>query len=372
MIDDEDLISFDDEPLDQLVLWQQQILPQWEAQRKTAKVRRHVLEGDVPTELICTYWRTALGSTAEDEAGFEAASNSATSLRERLEYDWDGSLRRSDPQLDDLAVIAADVPRTLPDRQRDGTLDAAALQAVLDAYVASARGGSSSQVDVSRSGGGSSSAESHDGYSQGMADVGAWLLRNGLSPRQGYGCLHALSRRRLIRSIMGLEQACWGAVCAVYEAHLGRHSPLLLSHLGSVGLQPFFFLPEWLVALWCRSLTDECCTLAWNLLMLDCDRFLLGSSLGVTLALGPLLMQCTDLPSCRDVLRDGPRGMSLESFRDAATQLLEPALLQPLAAWMELGPESYCNCSVSQPTSTRSVRRALETEPPRATAQAEL
>jgi hypothetical protein len=364
--DEEDLISFDDVPMDPLVKWVQQILPNWQAKRLTAKVRRDVLEGAVPPSVVGSLWCSALGSTSNDEAAFEASQAAATKLRERLEFDWDGALRRADPQLDDLAVISADVPRTSPEHQRDGSLDASTLQGVLDAYVASSRPSPDFIPEAS-----------HDGYSQGMADVAAWMLRNQLSPRQCYGCLHALSRQPLLRAVMGLDQACWGAVCAVFEAHLGRGAPALHAHLGALGLQPFFFLPEWLVALWCRSLRDECCTLAWNYFMVEGERFLIASALGVTLALGPLLMQCPDLPSCRDVLSNGPRGMSVSSFRDAATHLVEPALLQPLAPWMTLGPDSYGNASLgpngsggAPPTSTR--RKSAEAEPPRPRAQVEL
>lgn len=115
------------------------------------------------------------------------------------------SLRRSDPQLDDLAVITADIPRTLPELQRSGQLSAADLQGVLDAYVASCRAsGSNGGSGVGVGSGGSGGVSG--GYTQGMADVGAWLLRNGLRPSEAYSCLHALCRRPLLRSIMGLEQ----------------------------------------------------------------------------------------------------------------------------------------------------------------------
>lgn len=323
-----DLISFDEasSEADVLVLWQQQYLPCWSEWRHSAKIRRLVLEVRVPEAVHSSLWQTALGSSSSDEATYVASAAAATLLREKLEWDWDGSLRRSDPQLDDLAVISADIPRTLPELQRSGEFNAADLQSVLDAYVASCRS----------NGSGGTKGGSSGGYTQGMADVGAWLLRNGMKPSEAYGCLHALCRRPLLRSIMGLEQSCWNCLCAVYDSHLRAASPPLQAHLSELGLQPFFFLPEWLVALWARSLRDECARLAWNLLVLDGDRFVLGCALGVTLELGPLLMQCTDLPSARDVLRDGPRGMSLSSFQTAATHLVEPKLLGPLAPWLDM------------------------------------
>ena len=41
------------------------------------------------------------------------------------------------------------------------------------------------------------SADATGASSTSMADVAAWMLRNTLSPRQCYGCLHALSRQPL-------------------------------------------------------------------------------------------------------------------------------------------------------------------------------
>ena len=45
---------------------------------------------------------------------YEEAAKSASSLREKLEWDWDGSLRKSQPALNDLEVVKADVPLGQP------------------------------------------------------------------------------------------------------------------------------------------------------------------------------------------------------------------------------------------------------------------
>ena len=73
--------------------------------------------------------------------------------------------------------------------------------------------------------------------------------------------------------------------------------------------------------------------------LLDGDLFLLRSALGVALALGPQLRarDRSDLPGCRDVCRDGPRGLSAAAFRECVSSCeLEARLCRPLARWVEV------------------------------------
>lgn len=312
----------------------QRALGAWQSVRGTGEAKTLVLAG-VPPQLQAQLWHTALvDSGSEDEASFERAAAAASSLRERLDWDWDGSLRRAQPRLDELAVVSADVPRTLPDAQRGGALDAAQLQRLLDAFVASHMG---ADVAPAPSSGGGSSCRQGQGYTQGMADVAAWLLMHGMPPWQAFACLHSLVRRPLLRALMGLDQGCWDALSSVYMAHLRKAKPELAAHLEALGLAPFFFLPEWLVALWTRSLPKVAAELAWNMLLVEGDGFLVVQcALGVTMAIAPKLLLASDLANCRDVCRDAPRSLSVESFRRHALGcVLEPSLLRPLAPWVD-------------------------------------
>lgn len=303
-------------------------LPDWHAVCSTPEARRLILLG-VPRHLQARLWRVSFvdGGT-ETEASYAVAAAAAGVLRERLDWDWDGSLRRSQPRLDELAVVSADVPRTMPESQRRGSLDGAQLQCILDAFVASQAGADGAAAGSNGQG---------QGYTQGMADVAAWLLTFELPPWQSYACLHSLVRRPLLRAVMGLDQGCWDALGTVYLAHLKRGVPAVAQHLERVGLQPFFFLPEWLVALWTRSLPVDAAALAWNLLLVEGDVFfLLSCAVGVTRAIAPLLTQQDDLAACRDVCRDAPRQLSREAFQQAAlASVVEPALLRPLAPWVD-------------------------------------
>ena len=314
-----DLLSFSPEEE-----WEE-VLPRWQSVRTTPQAQRLILAG-VPKKLRAKLWFVALVQPgAEDEASFGRAVASARELRERLEWDWDGTLRKSQPQLDDLMVISADVPRTAPESQRRGTLDGTQLQAVLDAFVASQVGAAGS----SNNGG---------GYTQGMADVGAWLLMHRLPDWQSFAVLHALTRRPLLRAVMSLDQRCWDALSAVYTAMLKRASPDLAAHFDRIGMAPFFYLSEWLVALWTRSLPPEAAALAWNLLLVEGDGFFcLSCALGVSIAIAPVLLSCGDLAACRDLCRDAPKSLSVDAFRQAALTCreLDPAITRPLAPWID-------------------------------------
>ena len=91
------LISFDDRPSPEHK-WQQEILPNWISKRRSPKVRRQVLENRVPEGVVKALWKVALQCSSTDEEAFEASRAAAAALRDNLEWDWDGSLRRSNPQ----------------------------------------------------------------------------------------------------------------------------------------------------------------------------------------------------------------------------------------------------------------------------------
>ena len=62
--------------------------------------------------------------------------------------------------------------------------------------------------------------------------------------------------------------------CDVFERHLCSSLPKLAEHLTVLGLRPEFYLTEWLVPLWCRSLCPEASALTLNMLLLEGDSSL--------------------------------------------------------------------------------------------------
>ena len=76
----------------------QQLLAEWDTVRSSPRTRQLVLAG-VPRSVQAALFYTAFVLRGdEDEGSYEHAAVAAASLRERLQWDWDGSLRRSQPR----------------------------------------------------------------------------------------------------------------------------------------------------------------------------------------------------------------------------------------------------------------------------------
>mmetsp|Transcript_40038 Transcript_40038/g.105849 ORF Transcript_40038/g.105849 Transcript_40038/m.105849 type:complete len:353 (+) Transcript_40038:143-1201(+) len=326
-----DLIDLSDEIRPTLSIeeeWLTKILPAWKEMSGNARVR-HLVHLGVPHAVQGSLWWIAL-SPAEDETSFERAAAQSCRLREVLEFDWDGSRRKSEPLLEDLRTVSADVPRTFAEAQRLGTLDAEQLKRTLDAIVAGAG------LDATGKG---CSARAH-GYVQGIADVVAIFLMHGQPPWQAYGCLRALSSQPLLQPLLALDSALWEALGGVFAQHLGKNLPELAAHLDELGLVPSFYLPEWLVPLWCRTLCPEASALVLNLILIEGSLSLLRVALGVVSALSTHLLELDCLSDCRSLLSTGPRELSISTFRACVMSCaVEPRLCRPLEPWLEDSPD---------------------------------
>ena len=305
--------------------WRTVLLPHWQERCNEAETRFHVLAG-VPRAVQANLWWVSLvrHDLTSVEEWYRVAVDKAASWRARLASGRDGRPQARDPCMEDLLTIAADVPRTFIEQQQRGALDAAALTHVLDAVVAA------DHDDVA------AGNRPGCGYVQGMADVAAVLLLYEQAPCQAFGCLRSLSMRPLCRPILLLDMDLWSALGDVFERHLCSSLPKLAEHLTVLGLRPEFYLTEWLVPLWCRSLCPEASALTLNMLMLEGDLFLLRAALGVVSALEPGLLACDDLSDCRALCSSGPRALSISEYRACIMRVaLESHLLQPLAPWFE-------------------------------------
>jgi len=318
-----DLIDFSDDPvLNVEDEWRKRILPDWQNKQHDQRVH-HLVHLGVPSAVQGELWFTGL-SPSDDESSFERAADKANSLRRSMEWDWDGSRKKALPW-SELLIVTADVPRTWPDEQRTGELNAAALEQTLDALVASA-------VDGDGSG-------RRRGYVQGLADVAAVLLMHGQPPWQAFGCLRALSSRPLLQPLLALDAKLWEAIGHSFTLHLEHNLPQLSAHFDELGLLPSFYLPEWLVPLWCRSLAPEATVLVLNLILIEGDLSLLRAALAVVSALAPQLLVCDDLSDCRRLLASGCRTLSVSTFRACLLSCaVEPAHCTALAPWFIESP----------------------------------
>ena len=145
-----------------------------------------------------------------DESGLDAAAASAAHIRSQLVDDSSTesiSMREAKPEMcGDLDVILNDIPRTWLDWQietvgESGRFSAEDLRVILDAQVCAA------ESDLGAV-----------GYSQGMADLAAWLLMRPLSRTAAYSALRRFSSLPLLRLCWRLDLDEWDALGAAARA----------------------------------------------------------------------------------------------------------------------------------------------------------
>ena len=145
-----------------------------------------------------------------DESGLDTAAASAAHIRSQLVDDSSAesvSMREAKPEMcGDLDVILNDIPRTWLDWQietvgESGRFSAEDLRVILDAQVCAA------ESDLGAV-----------GYSQGMADLAAWLLMRPLSRTAAYSALRRFSSLPLLRLCWRLDLDEWDALGAAARA----------------------------------------------------------------------------------------------------------------------------------------------------------
>ena len=320
-----DLIDLSDNPITSVEQeWCKRILPNWQSEQHGSRAS-HLIHLGVPRAVQSELWWIGFSmGSCSDERAFRHASSLAERLREDLRWDWDGRRKKSRPY-SELLVVDADVPRTRPEKQRTGELCTVELLHLLEALVAA-------DADDGKRGDGESDAR---GYVQGLADVAALFLLHGMPAWQAFDCLRAIGSRPLLQPLLALDTIAWETVCGVFSRHLSHNLPTLAAHFDELGLLPSFYLPEWLVPLWCRSLCPEAAVLVLNLLLLEGDLSLIRAALGVVRALAPQLLELDDLTECRQLLANGSRELSVSAFRACLLSCaVEPNLCTPLAPWL--------------------------------------
>lgn len=175
------------------------------------------------------------------------------------------------------------------------------------------------------------------GYVQGLADAAAFLLKR-MPPPAAFGCLQHLSSCPMVRLLLRLDVDEWILLAAVFGSCLSVHAPAACETLSRLELDPPLYLPEWLMPLWTRSLSPDCASHVWNMMVRDDDSTLILAAVAVCAALEAKIVECTDMPSCRAVLSAAPRELSLAQLTDAMARCaLSEAELAPLRRGVRAG-----------------------------------
>jgi len=295
-----------------------------------------------------------------DESGLDAAAASAAHIRSQLVDDSSAesvSMREAKPEMcGDLDVILNDIPRTWLDWQietvgESGRFSAEDLRVILDAQVCAA------ESDLGAV-----------GYSQGMADLAAWLLMRPLSRTAAYSALRRFSSLPLLRLCWRLDLDEWDALGAaaralpcicrcitralnptslpvartlpispageLHTALIRRDRPVVAAHLDRIGISAAIYLPEWLMPIWCRSLSEECVAVVFSLMLLEGDAVILLVASAVIACIEAELLATRDIAVARKLMSDAPQRISLPALVGAlAACTLTQADLAPLCAF---------------------------------------
>jgi len=242
----------------------------------------------------------AIGREDVDEAAYRRKCTAAEELRERSLYDWNDGFRKEHRNLcADFDVIDRDVPRTqLPSGGRFREWSATELTQVLEAHLVA-------ESELPEGVG--------MGYVQGMADVAAFMLQR-MPPSRAYRCVRRLCARPIVRTFFRLDVDEWLLLSTVFSNLIGVHCPQAFSRLTDLGLEPAIYLPEWLMPLWTRSLSEEVASHLFSLTLLEGDAIFVRAALAVCVTIEPLLIAAKELSDCRRLLSDAPQHIELADF----------------------------------------------------------
>jgi hypothetical protein len=315
-------------------VWQDEVLPNFEAARNTKKVREMWFQG-IPPNLRGRVWQAAIGNELNiGEELYQICLNRWTDLNDRLEAEERAAAERSasDPLLiklralqddsdetadklnakakqeaDDHAGLSPngvplhlgyelqeseesireqmrlDVSRTLPAVglfQQRAPLHQTLLQ-VLGAYVFSYR------PDV--------------GYVQGMSFLAGQLLLHMDAPAAFTCFANLLNRNHVLLAFVRLDQLRMRAYYAAFDVYLALNAPTLHAHLQQQGLHCELYLLDWILTLFTRALPLDLCARLWDLLFRDGEQLIFRAALALLQSLGPQLL-AADLGSGAQLL----------------------------------------------------------------------
>ena len=262
------------------------LLTQWRSagSSSSSSSQQLMLEGLSPQQhgsLWLAGWQDNASpqSSSSAAAAFTRLCSSAAMLRSRMDFDWDDGFRRDHAALcADFDVIDRDVPRTqLASGGEYRAWMAAELTQVLEAHLVA-----------------ESEMEHGMGYVQGMADIAAFLLQR-LPPAGAYQSMRHLCERPLVRTFFRLDIDEWLLLSTVVSNVIGVHCPRVFAKLADFDLEPAMYLPEWLMPLWTRSLSDGVASHVFSRTLIEGDAIFVRAALAVCLAIEPTILASHDM-----------------------------------------------------------------------------
>lgn len=252
---------------DQLVhatkIWNNEILPHWEAVRDAKKTRDLWWKG-LPPSVRGKVWQHAVGNDLNITE--ELYDICVIRSKEKI---WisETHLNKDEEETDAKGkegaaeFITLDVSRTFPQLGifQEGGPYYSVLQGVLGAYVIY-------RPDI--------------GYVQGMSFIAAMLLLN-MDAVDAFICFANLLNRPCQLAFFRVEQQMMTVYYSVYEEFFRENLGNLFIHFSKQGLSSDLYLVDWIYTLFSKSLPLDIACRVWDVFLRDGEEFLFRTALGI-------------------------------------------------------------------------------------------
>ncbi|XP_066527041.1 TBC1 domain family member 12 isoform X2 [Hoplias malabaricus] len=271
-----------------MVIWNTEVLPNWESMRNTRRVRELWWQG-LPPSVRGKVWSLAIGNelniTPELYEIFLSRAkekwrsfNETSSVSEN--EDCGASLADRESSLD---LIKLDIFRTFPSLyifQKGGPYHDL-LHSVLGAYTCY-------RPDV--------------GYVQGMSFIAAVLILN-LEEADAFIAFANLLNKPCQMAFFRVDHELMLKYFAAFEVFFEENLPKLFQHFQSNSLTPDFYLIDWIFTLFSKSLPLDVACRVWDLFCRDGEEALFRTGLGILRLYQDVLLQMDFIHSAQFLSR---------------------------------------------------------------------
>ncbi|XP_031435390.1 TBC1 domain family member 12 isoform X2 [Clupea harengus] len=271
-----------------MVIWNTEVLPNWESMRNTRRVRELWWQG-LPPSVRGKVWSLAIGNelniTPElyeiflSRAKEKWRSYSETSSENEVE-DCGASLADRESSLD---LIKLDISRTFPSLyifQKGGPYHDL-LHSVLGAYTCY-------RPDV--------------GYVQGMSFIAAVLILN-MEEADAFIAFANLLNKPCQMAFFRVDHDLMLKYFAAFEVFFEENLPRLFQHFQSNSLTPDFYLIDWIFTLYSKSLPLDVACRVWDVFCRDGEEALFRTGLGILRLYQDVLLQMDFIHSAQFLSR---------------------------------------------------------------------
>uniref|UniRef100_A0A8C7GE49 TBC1 domain family, member 12b n=1 Tax=Oncorhynchus kisutch TaxID=8019 RepID=A0A8C7GE49_ONCKI len=270
-----------------MVVWNNDILPNWENTRNTRRVRELWWQG-LPPNVRGKVWSLAIGNELNItpelyEIFLSRAKERWRSFSEtgsETEADDGASLADRESSLD---LIKLDISRTFPPLfifQKGGPYHDL-LHSVLGAYTCY-------RPDV--------------GYVQGMSFIAAVLILN-LEEADAFIAFANLLNKPCQLAFFRVDHDLMLKYFAAFEVFFEENLPRLFNHFQSSNLTPDLYLIDWIFTLYSKSLPLDVACRVWDVFCRDGEEFLFRTGLGILRLYEDVLLQLDFIRSAQFLTR---------------------------------------------------------------------